>query len=125
MNLRRSAKNAALKGLGLRRLHDTRFVSGIRYLLDEIDAQHIRDSNPCQFHGEGYENRGLMYSYVYETEIKGGPIDYLEFGVFKTRTPFATGSTSTTTTTVGSTASTPSRACQNIGHMTGQRDTST
>jgi hypothetical protein len=45
--------------------------------LDEIDLQHLRDTNPCQ----SCSGREEMYDYLQNSIIKQEPIDYLEFGV--------------------------------------------
>ena len=79
MRLRRKATNFLLKGCGLRHLHDTGPQKFVRSILDEIDLQHLRDSNPCP----SFANRMDMYRYVHDEIIKGAAIDYLEFGVFQ------------------------------------------
>jgi O-methyltransferase len=68
-----------MKGCGLRHLQGSKASRLIRSVLNEIDLQHVRDTNPCQPCG----SREEMYGYVDESSIKQEAIDYLEFGVFQ------------------------------------------
>jgi len=76
---KRRIANLLIIGCGLRRLHDTRFQSAIRSVLDEIDMQHLRDSHPCR----NCVDRTEMYQFVQASVIGDGPIDFVEFGVFR------------------------------------------
>ena len=76
---RRRIADFLINGCGLRRLHDTRFQSAIRAVLDEIDLQHLRDSHPCRDCADRFE----LYRVVQFSVIRDEPIDFLEFGVFR------------------------------------------
>jgi Macrocin-O-methyltransferase (TylF) len=78
MRLRRRAANFFLKGCGVRNLYGTRLKKFIEAILVEIDLQHLRDAYPCQ----SFDDRAKMHKYVQDL-CDGGPVDYLELGVFK------------------------------------------
>jgi hypothetical protein len=79
MRLRRRVANFFLRNCGLRYLHGTKASRLTKSILDEIDLQHLRDSNPCKSCG----GREEMYDYVHQYSIRQEAIDYLEFGVFR------------------------------------------
>src|SRR5271168_1332938 len=60
-------------------LHDGKLQKLMREVLDEIDFQHLRDSNPCPV----FTDRAAMHSHLHDTVIGNQPVDYLEFGVFE------------------------------------------
>jgi O-methyltransferase len=64
---------------GLRKLHDSKLQKVFRSVLDEIDLQHLRDSEPCR----SFANRLEMWRDVQKRFIIDAAIDYLEFGVFE------------------------------------------
>jgi len=76
---RRRIADFLIVGCGLRRLHDTRFQSAIRAVLDEIDLQYVRDNHPCR----DCADRSELYRVVQSSVIRDEPIDFLEFGVFR------------------------------------------
>jgi hypothetical protein len=51
----------------------------VRSGLDEIDLQHLRDSNHCP----SFASRVDMYRYLHDEIVKGTALDYLEFGVYQ------------------------------------------
>jgi O-methyltransferase len=79
VSVRRRMANFLLKGCGLRRLHGTGPLKLVRSGLDEIDLQHLRDSNSCP----SFASRMDMHRYLHDEIIKGTAIDYLEFGVYQ------------------------------------------
>jgi O-methyltransferase len=66
-------------GCGLRRLYNSRAQALARELMDEFDFQHLRDTHPCKESA----TREAMYDQISTVLIKGNPVDYLEFGVFR------------------------------------------
>lgn len=79
VGVRRQLAKFLIKGCGLHKLHNTAAQKLIRSILDEIDLQHFRDIHPCRSFG----CRVKMYRYIQESLIRGDPMDYLEFGVFR------------------------------------------
>jgi hypothetical protein len=79
MSTRRQIANFFIVNCGLRRLHDTKFQKLTRAVLDEIDLQRLRDSQPCR----QCSSRDEMYGYINASVLKSHPIDFLEFGVFQ------------------------------------------
>jgi O-methyltransferase len=63
----------------MRRLSGTGLQKAVRSFLDEIDLQHLRDTNPAPECRDRFE----MYRYLHSTHIHDGAIDFLEFGVFQ------------------------------------------
>jgi O-methyltransferase len=62
---------------GLGRLYGGRLQKFIRSILDEIDLQDLRDSQPCR----RFAGRLEMWRFVQEHYFQNAAIDYLEFGV--------------------------------------------
>jgi hypothetical protein len=60
-------------------LHDSKLQKVFRSVLDEIDLQHLRDSEPCR----SFPGRFEMWQDVQKRFIIDAAIDYLEFGVFE------------------------------------------
>jgi hypothetical protein len=79
MRYRRLIANFFLKGCALGRLHNTSAQRLIRAILDEIDLQHVRNTNACR----SFTDRDEMNHYVNESCVNGEAMDYLEFGVFQ------------------------------------------
>jgi O-methyltransferase len=79
MSIKRRIADFLIKTCSLRRLRNGRLQSVVRNVLDEIDLQHLRDSNPCP----SAESREQMYRVMHESYIGNDAIDYLEFGVFQ------------------------------------------
>lgn len=79
MTARRLISDFLIKTCGLRHFHDGRLQKLTRAVLDEIDLQHLRDTQG----GRGFSDRAQFYRYIHETCVSGSAIDYLEFGVFK------------------------------------------
>lgn len=79
MRLKRRVANFSIKNCGLRHLHGSKFSRLVRSVLDEIDLEHIRETNPCRT----CLGREEMYDYVHESLVNQEAIDYLEFGVFR------------------------------------------
>jgi O-methyltransferase len=68
-----------LVGCGVRYLHNSKIQRFISNVIDEIDLQHLRDSNPCR----QFDSRKEFYSHLNNEVLKNCAIDYLEFGVFQ------------------------------------------
>jgi len=79
MRIRRRVSDFLIKGCGLRKLHGARPSKFIREVLDEIDLQYIRDTQPCP----AFSDRGMFFQHVQESCVKDQPVDYLEFGVYR------------------------------------------
>jgi hypothetical protein len=76
---RRQIAHFFIKSYGLRKLHGSKLQRFIRAVLDEIDLQHIKDSQVCA----NFADRWQMWRFAQQEYIKNEPIDYLEFGVFE------------------------------------------
>jgi len=79
MRTRRRIANALINGCGLWRLHDSLAQKLIRSVLDEIDVQHLKNTQPCP----AFDDRQGMYEYLNANIVKAEAIEYLEFGVFR------------------------------------------
>ena len=79
MRLRRRIANFFLKSCGLHQLHGTGLQKFTRAVFDEIDLQHLRETQACR----SFAQRMDLYQFVHDSCVQGGAIDYLEFGVFK------------------------------------------
>lgn len=79
MSAQRLIANILLKGCGLRRLHNTTVQKLVRSMIDEIDLQNFRDTNPCP----EFAKRTEMYDHINSAVLQNAPIDYLEFGVYQ------------------------------------------
>lgn len=79
MRLRRRIANFALKTCGMYRLHGTGLQKFTRAVCDEIDLQHLRETQACR----SFVKRMDLYQFVHDSIVQGGAVDYLEFGVFK------------------------------------------
>jgi hypothetical protein len=76
---RRRVADALIKGCGLWHLHNSRPQRLFRAVLDEIDLQHLRSTQPCP----EISSRDGMYQHIQTEAIKEEAIDFLEFGVFR------------------------------------------
>ena len=79
MRLKRRLVNFLLVNCGLRHLHGSRAQTAVRAFLDEVDMQQLKDSQSAL----AFARRSDMYQYVQEEVIRGGPIDFIEFGVYR------------------------------------------
>src|SRR5690242_8383596 len=79
MRAKRHIANFFIGTCGLRRLHNSRLQTVVRTVLDEIDLEHLRESQSCQQCGDRQE----MYEYINTSILQSAPIDFLEFGVFR------------------------------------------
>jgi len=79
MGSRKRIAKFLINDCGLRELHGGKLQKVIRSVLDEIDLQHVRDSEPCSL----FANRLEMWRDVQERFINDAAVDYLEFGVFE------------------------------------------
>lgn len=79
MRLRRRTVDFLIKTCRLGKLQNGRTLRAFRDLFDEIDLQHVRDSHPCR----SLTDRSEMFRYLHDTFVKGEPVTFLEFGVFK------------------------------------------
>lgn len=79
MRARRRIANFFIAGCGLYRLHNSQVQGAIRAVLDEIDLQYLRGTSPC----EHCRDRFDMYQFVNASLIRQGPVDFIEFGVFR------------------------------------------
>jgi len=79
MSAKRLISDFAIKGCGLRHLYGGRFQKLTRAVLDEIDLQHLRDTERAA----SFADRPQFYRYIHESCINGSAVDYLEFGVYK------------------------------------------
>ena len=64
---------------GLRKLYGGKLQKIIRSVLDEIDLQHVRDSEACS----SFAGRLEMWRDVQNRFVSDAAVDYLEFGVFE------------------------------------------
>ena len=79
LRTRRLIADALITNCGLWRLHGSGGLRLIRSVLDEIELQFLKKTQPCR----RTDSRTEMYRHVHANVIKGDPIEYLEFGVFR------------------------------------------
>ena len=80
VRLKRKVINFLLVQFGLRHLHGSLVQRLVRSLLDEVDMQHLKDSNAS---ATAFANRIEMYRFLATNVVGEEPIDFLEFGVFR------------------------------------------